>query len=225
MTPEGGAGGPGQPAEVAPDPDPEVVPVGPHSLPIYAWSVPGEPSSVAWATALCRTLNRQRRGRGEPKKLRVSCAIDSDPRRSAMLVQVAGSEEPLAVLRERFERLASGRDRGLLRSQAKSLASELRFVGHRPLGLARQLAITADGDVGEVPVARPIEEITGIAALEDIANLEAVFPALLRFGEAVVLVRPDKPKGKGKAIKPDAASGQGEGKGKGKKIPGEGGGG
>lgn len=204
---------PAEPAIV--EPDPEVVPVGPHKLPIYAWSVPGDPASNAWATAFCRTLNRQRRGRGEPKSLRVSCAIDSDPRRSAMLIQVAGAEEPLVTLRERIARLVSGRDRGLLRAQAKSLASELRFVAHRPLGLARQLAITADDDVGQTPVARPIEELTGITPLDDVASLEEVFPALLHLGEAVVLVRPE-PQGKGKKIRSD------EGQGSGKKIPGEG---
>ena len=208
---------PAEPAIV--EPDPEVVPVGPHKLPIYAWSVPGDPASNAWATAFCRTLNRQRRGRGEPKTLRVSCAIDSDPRRSAMLIQVAGAEEPLVTLRERIARLVSGRDRGLLRAQAKSLASELRFVAHRPLGLARQLAITADDDVGQTPVARPIEELTGVIPLGDVASLEEVFPALLHLGEAVVLVRPET-EGKGKKIKTDQRPGDGPGNGK--KIPGEG---
>jgi hypothetical protein len=208
---------PAEPAVV--EPDPEVVPVGPHKLPIYAWSVPGDPASNAWATAFCRTLNRQRRGRGEPKALRVSCAIDSDPRRSAMLIQVVGAEEPLVTLRERIARLVSGRDRGLLRAQAKSLASELRFVAHRPLGLARQLAITADDDVGQTPVARPIEELTGVTPLGDVASLEEVFPALLHLGEAVVLVRPET-EGKGKKIKTDQRPGDGPGNGK--KIPGEG---
>jgi hypothetical protein len=135
-----------------------------------------------------------------------------------VLIQVAGAEEPLVTLSSRFERLGSGRDRGLLRSQAKSLADELRFVGHRPLGLARQLAITADGDVGETPVARSIEEITGVSTLGDVASLEEVFPALLHLGQAVVLVRPEKPAGRGKPIQPASATGSGSAK----KIPSEG---
>ncbi len=184
------------------EPDPEVIPVGPHKVPIYAWSVPGDPAANAWATAVCRTLNRQRRTRSDPKGLRVKCVIDSDPRRTSVLVQVVGTPEPLAALRERIARLAIGRGRNQLRSQAKGLARELSFAAHHPLGLARQLAISADTGVGERSQVLGIDALSGAAALAEVDTLAEVFPAMLHLGDAVVLVRPKKPAKKGKPIAP-----------------------
>ncbi len=182
------------------EPDPEVIPVGPHKVPIYAWSVPGDPAANAWATAVCRTLNRQRRTRAEPKALRVKCAIDSDVRRTSVLVQVVGASEPLVALRERLGRLTSKRGRSQLRSQARSLARELHFAAHHPLGLARQLAISTDTEFGEQPQVVGIDTLSGAAALADVDTLAEVFPAMLHLSSAVVLVRPKKAKRKGKPI-------------------------
>ena len=183
------------PVEDAPnEPEPEVIPVGPHKVPIYAWSVPGDPAANAWATVVCRTLNRQRRTREEPKALRVKCAIDSDVRRTSVLVQVVGTSEPLVALRERLGRLMSKRGRSQLRSQARALARELGFVAHLPLGLARQLAISTDAEIGGRPQAVGIDVLSGVAALRDVDTLAEVFPAILDLSSAVVLVRPKKDK-------------------------------
>lgn len=219
--PEGDAADPvtGPPPEVDPDAgaglsvdpddlDPEVVEAGHHKLPLYAWSIPGTPAANAWAIAVCRALNGQRRRGDEAKRMRVSCAVDHDPRRGTLLVQVLDAEAPLQALRSRFARLASGRDRALLRAQAVKLGRELDFASHRPLTLARQLAVSTEDGAGPRPTARALADLTGLAALTDVDRLGEHFPAMLHLRDAITLVRPET-SGKGKPVK-----GQGPAKGK-----------
>lgn len=224
-SPSAGAGEPadaadaaeGAPQPGAGEPAPEVVPLGTHKLPVVAWPIPATPAANAWASALCRALNRQRRRGEEPKKIRVSCAVDSDPRRGTLLVQVAGVDDPLATLRERLARLAES-DRGILRGQASAVAGELRYGRHRPLELARQLAAAAVDDAADPRRVQALDELTGVAELTDVDALDRVFPAARRLAEAIVLVRPaEGSKGKPitptstpKAIKPEGDDGASE---------------
>ncbi|MCA9663557.1 MAG: insulinase family protein, partial [Myxococcales bacterium] len=190
------------------DLDPEVIEAGHHKLPLYAWSIPGTPAANAWAIAVCRALNGQRRRGDESKRMRVSCAVDHDPRRGSLLIQILDADAPLEALRSRFARLASGRDRALLRAQAVKLGRELDFASHRPLTLARQLAVSTEDEAGPRPTARALADLTGLAALSDVDRLSEHFPAMLHLRDAITLVRPET-SGKGKPVK-----GQGPAKGK-----------
>ena len=156
-------------------------------------------AASAWATALCRAINRQKK-LAEPEELRrgrLACEHEPDARRGVLILRAGGVEDHQALIRSRLARLApGGPDAALLQAQAAVVAQALRLAIRTPAGLARQLALSAVEvpPVGGGPSFQQqhrIDELTGLAALADPAGLTRVAPGLLRVEDAVVLTFPE----------------------------------
>lgn len=165
----------------------------------FVWPVPPSAAASAWATALCRAINRQKKPAEpeEQRKGRLACEHEPDARRGVLILRAGGVEDHQAFIRSRLARLApGGPDAALLQAQAAVVAQALRLAIRTPAGLARQLALSAV----EVPAVggspsfqqqHRIDELTGLAALADPAGLTRVAPGLLRVEDAVLLTFPE----------------------------------
>lgn len=174
---------PGAPAAPAAE-APAAVPAG--KPPVLAWPVPPDTAAAAWAAATCRAFNRQKRDTDEPRKARIACDYDPDPRRGLLVVRPLGADDPLGLVRARLARLAAA-DQPLLAAQAQIVAQATRLYTRTPLGLARQLsgsaAIPSEPVLGASPVARRRDDLTGLASL-------AGRPALTLTVEDALLIGP-----------------------------------
>jgi hypothetical protein len=164
----------------------------------FAWPVPATPAAGAWAAALCRAINRQKKAPepDEPRKARLNCDYEGDPRRGVLILRPSNADDPWALVRARLARLApGGADAALLATQATTVAQALRLAGRSPQGLAQQLAFSAADEIGGPRAAftsqHRVEDITGVAALADPAGLQREAPGLLRVEDAVVLTLPE----------------------------------
>ncbi len=165
----------------------------------FVWPVPPSAAAGAWATALCRAINRQRKPLEpeEPRKARLSCDHEADVRRGVIILRPSGVDDAQAFIRARLARLApGGPDAALLQAQAAVVAQALRLLIRTPAGLARQLAMTAVEvpPVGGGPSFKQqhrVDELTGLAALADPSGLARVAPGLLRIEDAVLLTYPE----------------------------------
>lgn len=128
----------------------------------FVWALPGEPATRLWADAWCEAIERQRRGKDEPKPNRIRCAFDDDPRRPTLTLRVRTPGDPKALLDARFARLATGGER-LLRGPRRRLTRTLQQELSTPLGLARWLAAAAEPTE---ETAASVEQRTGLSALE-----------------------------------------------------------
>jgi len=165
----------------------------------FVWPVPPSAAAGAWATALCRAINRQKRP-AEPEELRrarLSCDHEADARRGVLILRPSAVDDPQAFIQARLDRLApGGPDAALLQAQAAVVAQALRLAVRTPAGLARQLAMSAVEvpPVGGGPSFKQqhrVDELTGLAALGDPSALERVAPGLLRVEDAVILTFPE----------------------------------
>ncbi|MBZ5708459.1 hypothetical protein [Nannocystis pusilla] len=158
--------------------------------PLFAWPVPPTAAASAWAGAICRALNRQKPAADEPRKSRIGCDFDPDPRRAALVLRPIGADDPVAFVRARLARLG-GPDQGLLASQAQFMAQAIRLYGRTPLGLARLLAASPAQLPGPVPPDSPVtrrrDELLGLASLGG-------RPALTLTVEEALLIGPAEPK-------------------------------
>ncbi len=191
--------------DVAPE-NPEVVADATHvTVPLarqrghtFAWPVAPTPAANAWAAALCRAVNRQRKAPEptEPRRARLSCELEADPRRGVLLLRPVGTPDPWALVTARLARLGpGGSDAGLLQEQAKVVAQALQLAMRTPQGLAQQLtrtAVTTAPAVAGNPQVAVLEDLTGLAALADDGWLTREAPAWLRAEDAVVLVHPQE---------------------------------
>lgn len=165
----------------------------------FVWPVPPSAAASVWATALCRAINRQKKAAEpeEPRKARLGCDHEADPRRGVLILRPGNVEDPQAFIRARLARLApGGADAALLQAQAALVAQALRLAVRTPAGLARQLALSAVEvpPVGGGPSFQQqhrVDELTGLAALADPAGLTREAPGLLRLEDAVVLTFPE----------------------------------
>lgn len=165
----------------------------------FVWPVPPSAAASVWATALCRAINRQKKAAEpeEPRKARLGCDHEADPRRGVLILRPGNVEDPQAFIRARLARLApGGSDAPLLQAQAALVAQALRLAVRTPAGLARQLALSAVEvpPVGGGPSFQQqhrVDELTGLAALADPTGLTRVAPGLLRLEDAVVLTFPE----------------------------------
>ncbi len=164
----------------------------------FAWAVPPTPAAGAWAAALCRAVNRQRKAPEpeESRKARLTCDYEPDPRRGVVILRPSGADDPWALVRARLARLApGGADAPLLQSQAATIAQALRLAQRTPQGLAQQLAQAAvdDPTAPQSSFTRQhrVEDLTGVSALADPANLKREAPGLLRVEDAVVFTYPE----------------------------------
>ena len=164
----------------------------------FAWPVPATPAAGAWAAAICRSINRQKKGPEpeEARKARLSCEFEGDPRRAVLMLRPSNADDPWALVRARLARLApGGADTALLASQAATVAQAMRLAQRSPQGLAQQLAFSAADEIGGPRAAftsqHRVEDITGVAALADPASLQREAPGLLRVEDAIVLTLPE----------------------------------
>jgi len=191
---------PAESGEAAPSPAPGLptVPLARQRGFTFVWPVPATAAGGAWAAAICRAINRQKKSPEpeEPRKARLSCDYEPDPRRGVLLLRPSGVEDPWALVRARFARLApGGADAGLLQAQAGIVAQGIILAARTPQGLARLLAmggappVAASG--GKSQMQHRVEDLIGAAALVDPAGRERAAPGLLRVEDAVVLTYPE----------------------------------
>jgi hypothetical protein len=156
---------------------------------VFVWPIAANPGAIKWAQVWCRTLNRQRRAATDPRRARVRCHLDEDPRRPTLTVRATGVDDPWAFVQTRIAAIAGGQE-------AKLVERELQFVRHgvelelrAPLGLARALARSAadapptDSDKHE----RAVHLLTGLHDLREpsrFPNIDDALPA----GAAIRLV-------------------------------------
>ena len=164
----------------------------------FVWSVPPTPAANAWAAAICRAINRQKKAPepDEPRKARLGCDLEADPRRGVIILRPSGVEDPWALVRARLARLApGGADAGLLQTQAATVSQALRLTQRTPQGLAQQLAMSpAEESTSPQPAftrQHRVDDLTGVTALSDPASLQREAPDLLRVEAAVVLTYPE----------------------------------
>ncbi len=164
----------------------------------FVWAVPPTPAGGAWAASVCRAINRQKKGPEpeESRKARLTCEYEADARRGTLLLRPSGADDPWAFVRARLARFApGGADLGLLQAQAVTVAQALRLTQRTPQGLAQQLAmIPSEESTSPQPAftrQHRIDDLTGVAALADVANVQRDAPDLLRLDAAVVLVYPE----------------------------------
>ncbi len=164
----------------------------------FVWAVPPTPAANAWAAAICRTINRQKKAPepDEPRKARLGCDLEADPRRGVIILRPSGVEDPWALVRARLARLApGGADAGLLQTQAATVSQALRLSQRTPQGLAQQLAMSpAEESTSPQPAftrQHRVDDLTGVTALADPASLQREAPDLLRVEAAIVLTYPE----------------------------------
>lgn len=172
---------------------PQALPVAGESGGRFVWPVGPTPAEVAHATVFCKAINRQRRAPAEPGRGRLRCHLDLDPRRSTMVLVATGVDDPLALLRQRIDRLERGDDDELVELMRASVLHELVQQVGQPLPLARQLSGAAPRpslDPGFRP--RPQAALTGLAELSTSWTGRRFGPRLSP-GAAIHLVAPEPP--------------------------------
>jgi hypothetical protein len=164
----------------------------------FVWPVPATAAGGAWAMAVCRAINRQKKGPEpeEPRKAKLSCDIEPDPRRGVVVLRPSGTEDPWQLVRTRLARLGpGGADTALMQAQAATVAQAIALAARTPQGLARMLAMgaapAAPGGATNFQQQHRVEELTGAASLADPAGREKAAPGLLRVEDAVVLTYPE----------------------------------
>lgn len=183
---------------VAVAPGSPVVPLSRQRGFTFVWPVPATAAGGAWAAAVCRAINRQKKGPepDEPRKARLSCDYEPDPRRGVLLLRPSGVDDPWALVRARLARFTPGGvDAGLLQAQAAIVAQGIRLVARTPQGLARLLAMggppTLAAAGGKFQQQHRVEDLIGVSALLEPGGRERAAPGLLRVEDAVVLTYPE----------------------------------
>jgi hypothetical protein len=196
--PEAGPTVPGKeapPSATEPPPAAATVPLSRQRGHTFVWAVPPTAAGGAWAATICRAVNRQKKPPEpeEPRKARLSCDYEPDPRRGVLIFRPSGHDDPWALVRGRLSRLApGGADAALLQGQAAAVAQAIRLAARTPRGLARILVGSgAPRPQGAASHEHRVDELTGVASLADPAGLLRDAPALLRVEDAVVLTFPE----------------------------------
>jgi hypothetical protein len=159
----------------------------------FVWPVDAHPAAVAWAKVWCRTFNRQRRTPADPRRARLRCHLDEDPRRPTLTVRTSGVDDPWAFVQSRIAAIADGRDARLVERELGFVRAGLEFELRTPLGLARALARSA-ADAPATDPDRPERAVHLLTGLHDLRE-PSRFPditAVLRGGAAVRLVAPQE---------------------------------
>lgn len=163
---------------------------------VLAWPIAGDGDGIAAAEALCGALARQRRHADEPARAKLKCTIEEDPRRGVLSIDARGTDDPVAFVRRRLERLR-GTDLPMLETQRVHTLAALAMRTRTPLALARRLAaVDPVGRPTDAAPMRPLAELTGAASLvAPLDPIPAELAALLDVGAAVRLVDPGRPGG------------------------------
>ncbi|MBX7082555.1 MAG: hypothetical protein K1X88_25345 [Nannocystaceae bacterium] len=169
------------------------------------WPIAPDPASQAWASVLCGAVNRLKRAASEPTRVRLRCAIEDEPRRAVMVLRPSGSDDPVALVRQRFERLRTD-ELELLDKERATVAEQLAHELRTPLSLARHLARNAPVRAsepetpGEAPPMRALAELLATTALQPLVPEGGGTPdpwppalaSLFELGGAVRAVEPAK---------------------------------
>lgn len=164
---------------------PQPVTFDPASGELFLWPVAPTPAAIADASVWCRAINRQRRAELEPKRARVRCHLDLDPRRSTLTVRASGSDDPGALLEGRLTRLREDTDHALLQRQRETLAEAERMQLRSPLPLARRLSQSGPAP-SNGPKWRALDALTGLDIL--VQDADVAPSAVLPLGAAIQLV-------------------------------------
>lgn len=163
----------------------------------YVWPIPPTAAGGAWAAAVCRAINRQKKAPEpeEPRKARLVCDLEPDARRGVMILRPVGTEDPGSFVRARLARLApGGPDAAVLQAQVAIVGQAIRLAARTPEGLARLLAMGTPASAGggsSFQQQHRVDELIGLASLADPAGREKAAPGLLRVEDAVVLTYPE----------------------------------
>jgi hypothetical protein len=126
----------------------------------------------------------------------VRCRLQQDPRRATLVVTATNIGDPLELVRGRLARIEDGREERLVESVRLTVLRDLRRELRTPLALARRLALRPFGadfpQVGDVRT-RPLQELTGVADLDEPERLAATIPSLLSVDAAIRLMPAPKP--------------------------------
>ncbi len=109
----------------------------------FVWPIDPNPGAIKWAQVWCRTFNRQRRQPTDPRRARLRCHLDEDPRRPTLTVRASGVEDAWAFVQSRIASIADGRDARLVERELAVVRSALEMDLRTPLQLARALARSA----------------------------------------------------------------------------------
>ncbi len=137
----------------------------------WVWPIAPDPTSQAWAAVHCGAINRLKRAATEPTRVRLRCAIEDEPRRAVLVLRPGGTDDAVALVRARLERLRAD-ERGLLDKEREVVAEQLAHELRTPLSLARHLARNSpvraaqpEPDAGAAPM-RPLAELVATTALQ-----------------------------------------------------------
>ena len=155
----------------------------------FVWAIAGDSAAIKWAQVWCRTLNRQRRAQSDPRRARVRCHLDEDPRRPVLTVRATGVDDPWAFVQGRLAAIADGREARLVERELAFVRSALELELRTPFGLARALArSTAHAPPTEPDKhERAVHLLTGLHDLRESSRFPDIADALPA-GAAVRLV-------------------------------------
>jgi hypothetical protein len=157
---------------------------------VLAWPIGPGATNLAWARVWCRTLNRQRRAEDEPRRARVRCQLDQDPRRPTMVVRALGTEDPPGLIAGRIARIAEEGRRAASRRQRREVRESLELELRGALPLARALSSAPRRADGDDSVTRGLHLLTGLASLREPQTGAPDVAETLSLGRAIVLVPP-----------------------------------
>lgn len=157
---------------------------------ILAWPVPPGSEQADWARVWCRVINRQRRGKEDPRRARLRCHLDEDPRRATLILRASGVEDPLELVRARIGRIAEGQDDRLVDRQQRIVAQQIDFALSTPLGLGRRLATLDPRASPSKTTTHELARLTGLHALQQSDAYREPL-ALYRLEAAIQLIAAD----------------------------------
>ncbi len=155
----------------------------------FVWPIDPDPGAIKWAQVWCRTFNRQRRQPTDPRRARLRCQLDEDPRRPTLIVRAGGVDDAWSFVQARIAAIADGRDARLVERELAIVRSALEMDLRTPLGLARALS-RATADAPPTDPDRPERALHLLTGLHDLRE-PSRFPNIedvLAPGAAVRLV-------------------------------------
>jgi hypothetical protein len=155
----------------------------------FVWAIAAAPAAIKWAQVWCRTLNRQRRAQSDPRRARLRCHLDEDPRRPTLTVRATGVDDPWAFVQGRLAAIADGREARLVERELAVVRSALELELRTPYGLARALARSAAHAPPTEPDKheRAMHLLTGLHDLRETSRFPTIDDALPA-GAAIRLV-------------------------------------
>lgn len=153
------------------------------------WPVDPTPEAAWVADVICKTINQQRRSRGESRKVRVRCGHHRDARRGTLLIHATGTETPVQTLADRLARMTAQTEAKVRSRYAQRIAEEAAIAGQTPLGRARLLAALGPATHMAARQQHAYAQVIGLATLQDPARLAQAIARQLDPARAIALVK------------------------------------